>query len=215
MVKRNQKLQGTFGYYLRAFFFFWDNKMFVVEMTKQGPTVVVTVDSTTFNQAKNNFNQSINSEQGEAGFIPGLSSESKVLMQIYRVMMLVAAMMVCLGHGSNDVANAISPFLEVLSQADMNSNIAYLTGSFGIALGLMCLGYKVMETVGKKVVKLDFAKGFSAQFATAMSINLGTVLGLPLSTTHCMVGALFGILIISRLSLIKEVYGDLDEDENT
>jgi len=71
-------------------------------------------------------------------------------------------MMVCMGHGSNDVANSISPLLQVLSDDGDNLEYAYLVGSTGIALGLLVLGYKVMETVGKKVVKLDFAKGFSA-----------------------------------------------------
>ena len=59
-----------------------------------------------------------------------------------------------------------------------------------------------METVGKKVVKLNFAKGFSAQFATAMSVNLGSVMGLPLSTTHCIVGALFGLSIMQKIGWV-------------
>ena len=71
-------------------------------------------------------------------------------------------MLVCMGHGSNDVANSISPLLQVLSDDGDNLEYAYLVGSTGITLGLLVLGYKVMETVGKKVVKLDFAKGFSA-----------------------------------------------------
>ena len=109
--------------------------------------------------------------------------------------MLVAAMMVCLGHGSNDVANSISPFLTVLEVEGDKAEVAYAIGSAGIALGLLCLGYKVMETVGKKVVKLDFAKGFTAQFATALSVNLGSIIGVPLSTTHCMVGSLMGLIL--------------------
>ena len=76
--------------------------------------------------------------------------------------MLVAAMMVCLGHGSNDVANSISPLLTTLAVEGDSTKYAYLLGSVGIALGLLCLGYRVMETVGKQVVKLDFAKGFTA-----------------------------------------------------
>jgi len=55
-----------------------------------------------------------------------------------------------------------------------------------------------METVGKKVIKLDFPKGFSAQFATAFAVILGTVFGMPLSTTHCMVGSLFGLVLSSK-----------------
>ena len=80
----------------------------------------------------------------------------------YRNMMLAAAMLVCLGHGSNDVANSISPFLVVMETEQHSTTFAYLIGSAGISLGLLLLGYKVMETVGKKVVKLDYAKGFAA-----------------------------------------------------
>lgn len=69
----------------------------------------------------------------------------------------------------------------------------------GICLGLITLGYKVMETVGKNVIKLDFYKGFACQFATANSIIMGTRLGIPLSTTHCMVGSLFGIVLANKL----------------
>lgn len=58
--------------------------------------------------------------------------------------MLTAAMAVCLGHGSNDVANSISPLLKVMQIFDMDSKLAYLLGSIGIAFGLLVLGYKVM-----------------------------------------------------------------------
>ena len=123
-------------------------------------------------------------------------------------------MMVCLGHGSNDVANAISPLLEVLSvDEDSHIQVAYFIGSLGIFLGLLLLGYKVMETVGKKVVKLDFAKGFTAQFATAVSVIAGSIIGLPLSTTHCMVGSLVGLLLAQRLKVVQEVYPE-EADES-
>jgi phosphate/sulfate permease len=77
-------------------------------------------------------------------------------------MMIFAAMMVCLAHGANDVANSISPLLQVFTVDGWSDNAAYLLGSVGIALGLLILGYKVMETLGKQVIKLDFPKGFSA-----------------------------------------------------
>jgi phosphate/sulfate permease len=63
-----------------------------------------------------------------------------------------------------------------------------------------------METIGKKVLKMDFYKGFSCQFATANCIILGTRLGLPLSTTHCTVGSIFGIALASKISLCVNAY---------
>ena len=67
----------------------------------------------------------------------------------------------CLAHGSNDVANSIAPLLVELNINSKNTSFAYWIGGAGIAVGLVTLGYKVMETVGKKVIKLDFYKGFS------------------------------------------------------
>ena len=132
--------------------------------------------------------------------------QEAVIGQLYRVLMVVAAMLVCLGHGANDVANSISPLLVALESDGDNIQIAYIIGSVGIALGLLILGYRVMETVGTKVVKLDFAKGFTAQFATALSVNLGTIAGVPLSTTHCMVGALMGLALAQKLKVVQNVY---------
>ena len=121
--------------------------------------------------------------------------------------MLIAAMMVCLGHGSNDVANSISPLLTAMEVDGDDTKFAYVLGSVGIALGLLCLGHVVMETVGKKVVKLDYCKGFCAQFAVAVCVIFGSILKIPLSTTHCMVGALFGILVCNKMDFVKRAYG--------
>jgi len=69
-----------------------------------------------------------------------------------------------------------------------------------------------METVGKKVIKLNFVKGFCAQFATAVSVIIGSMLGLPLSTTHCMVGSLLGIVAAEKLKFVQFSY--LDETQS-
>ena len=81
---------------------------------------------------------------------------------------------------------------------------------------MLLLGYKVMETMGKKVVKLDYAKGFSAQFATAVAVNCGSIMGLPLSTTHCMVGSLCGLIIARKaFKAVKDIYPDEREQPDS
>ena len=118
--------------------------------------------------------------------------------------MIMSSFLVCLAHGSNDVANTISQLLVVAQINGRNMNAPFYLGGAGIALGLICLGFRVMETVGKKVVKLDFTKGFCAQFATAVTVICGSLLGLPLSTTHCMIGSLFGIILVNHVLTDKE-----------
>lgn len=120
-------------------------------------------------------------------------------------MMIASACMVCLAHGSNDVANSISPLLVVLRCFDLRSSWAYQLGGAGIALGLLVLGKRVIETVGKNVIELDYYKGFAAQLATSTSIIIGSGMGLPLSTTHCMIGSLMGIFTAGKLKCIKSI----------
>jgi PiT family inorganic phosphate transporter len=85
-----------------------------------------------------------------------------MIILVYKYLMILAACSVSLAHGSNDVSNAISPLLNAFKLYDINKNIAYGIGSSGITLGLLLMGHRVMETLGKKVVKLDYQKGFSA-----------------------------------------------------
>jgi phosphate/sulfate permease len=63
----------------------------------------------------------------------------------------------------------------------------------GIVLGLFTYGYKVIETIGRKITELTPSRGFTAEFATATTILLGSKLGMPLSTTHVLVGSVMGV----------------------
>ena len=129
-----------------------------------------------------------------------VEKEQNVIMQVYRVCMLSAEFLVALGHGANDVANCICPLLIILEIHDKEIKWAYLTGGLGIAVGMLMLGWRTMETVGKKIIKLDYVKGFTAQFSTALTVNFGTVIGMPLSTTHCICGSIFGLVVSNKLS---------------
>mmetsp|Transcript_3759 Transcript_3759/g.6417 ORF Transcript_3759/g.6417 Transcript_3759/m.6417 type:complete len:81 (+) Transcript_3759:1320-1562(+) len=78
--------------------------------------------------------------------------------------MIMSDFLVCMAHGSNDVGNAISPLIVILELSPLSEKtsgfLPFLVGSVGIALGLLLLGEKVMQTIGEDVIVLDYMKGF-------------------------------------------------------
>jgi phosphate/sulfate permease len=129
-----------------------------------------------------------------------------IISEMYRALTILSSVLMSLALGSNDVANAISPLIVLMKNNGQEDYISFLIGSCGIALGLLLMGRKVMETIGKQMIVLDFQKGFSAQFSTACCVCLGSGLGIPLSTTHCMVGAIFGLIMVEKTNYSKKFY---------
>jgi PiT family inorganic phosphate transporter len=70
--------------------------------------------------------------------------------------MIISAFLVCLSHGSNDVANAISPLVLILEKEGYPNWNSFFIGASGIAIGLLIMGRRVMETVGKDIIILDY-----------------------------------------------------------
>jgi PiT family inorganic phosphate transporter len=105
-------------------------------------------------------------------------------------------------HGSNDVANGIGPLAavvsivasggEVMQSADLPVWILVLGGG-GIVVGIATMGYRVMRTIGTKITELTPTRGFSAELAAAATVVLASRTGLPVSTTHILVGAVMGV----------------------
>ena len=85
-----------------------------------------------------------------------------IVSEMYRYLTIMSSFLMCLALGSNDVANAISPLIVLMKNDGREDYISFLIGSAGITVGLFLLGKKVMETVGNKIIVLDFQKGFSA-----------------------------------------------------
>jgi len=121
--------------------------------------------------------------------------------RVFVVLQILTACAVAFAHGSNDVANSIGPLaavVNVVEGAGVSSKAPVqpwmlAVGGLGIVIGLATWGYRVMETVGKKITELTPSRGFAAELAAATTIVLASRLGIPISTTHTLVGAVLGV----------------------
>lgn len=121
--------------------------------------------------------------------------------RIFVVLQVLTACAVAFAHGSNDVANAIGPLaavVHVVQGADLTSQAPVepwmlIVGGLGIVLGLATWGYRVMETVGKKITQLTPSSGFAATLAAAFTVVIASRMGIPVSTTHILVGSVLGV----------------------
>jgi len=121
--------------------------------------------------------------------------------RVFAVLMVFTACAMAFAHGSNDVANAVGPLAAVVSvlqtgvvgaKAAMPSWILLL-GGVGIVVGLATFGFKVMQTIGKKITELTPSRGFAAELGAATTVVIASYFGLPVSTTHTLVGAVLGV----------------------
>lgn len=121
--------------------------------------------------------------------------------KVFGVLMVFTACAMAFAHGSNDVANAVGPVAAVISAVqtgDVGQKAVLpvwvlLLGGVGIVVGLVTYGQRVMATVGKNITDLTPSRGFAATLAAAMTVVLASSTGLPISTTHTLVGAVLGV----------------------
>jgi PiT family inorganic phosphate transporter len=122
--------------------------------------------------------------------------------KVFGVLMMVTACAMAFAHGSNDVANAIGPLAAVISIVENAGEVAQesslplwvlLLGGGGIVVGLVTYGHKVIATVGTNITELTPSRGFAATLAAATTVVVASGTGLPISTTHTLVGAVLGV----------------------
>ena len=122
--------------------------------------------------------------------------------KVFAVLMVFTACAMAFAHGSNDVANAIGPVAAVVSIVQSGGEITQksvlpiwilLLGGVGIVAGLLMYGRRVMETIGKNITELTPSRGFAATLAAAATVVFASGTGLPISTTHTLVGAVLGV----------------------
>ena len=122
--------------------------------------------------------------------------------KVFGVLMIFTACSMAFAHGSNDVANAIGPLAAVngvvQSGGVFNSQSALppwilLLGGVGIVVGLATWGHKVIVTIGRNITELTPSRGFAAELAAASTVVMASATGIPVSTTHTLVGAVLGV----------------------
>lgn len=139
------------------------------------------------------------------------STSYQVVEKMFVSLQVLSASYVAFAHGANDVANAIGPVaaaLDIIKNKHLSMHVGVPSwllamGGAGIVIGLATWGWRVMETIGKKITELTPTRGFSAEFGAAITILGASKLGLPISTTHCIVGAVLGVGLGRGLSAIN------------
>jgi PiT family inorganic phosphate transporter len=140
--------------------------------------------------------------------------------RVFGILMILTACAMAFAHGSNDVANAIGPVAAVVSIVQSGGEVASKSalpiwvlalGGVGIVIGLMMYGKRVIETVGNQITELTPSRGFAATLAAATTVVLASGTGLPISTTHTLVGAILGVglargMAALNLTVIRNIF---------
>ena len=119
---------------------------------------------------------------------------------LVRALIVASGWYVAFSWGANDVANAVG----VVSGANiMTLNESIALGGLAIVLGILTLGYRVIETIGKSITNLLPLMAFAAQLASAVNVHVYTLAGIPVSTSHSIVGAIFGVGLVRGIRLVN------------
>lgn len=138
-------------------------------------------------------------------------TQLEIVYGVFGYMQILSACFMSFAHGGNDVSNAIGPLaaaLSILQGVSSGSEIVIpldvlAWGGFGIVAGLMMWGYRVIATIGKKITELTPTRGFAAEFAAASVVLVASKLGLPISATHTLVGAVMGVGFARGLNSVR------------
>ncbi|MEQ5872294.1 inorganic phosphate transporter [Sagittula sp. NFXS13] len=131
----------------------------------------------------------------------GLENRNKSLKVLFGVPLIVSAALLSFAHGANDVANAVGP-LAAIVEASRTGTFGdgfgiplwvMLIGAFGISFGLFLFGPKLIRIVGSQITKLNPMRAYCVALSAAITVIVASWLGLPVSSTHIAVGAVFGV----------------------
>jgi len=130
-----------------------------------------------------------------------LENRNKSLKVLFGIPLIVSAALLSFAHGANDVANAVGP-LAAIVQASLSGDFTnavsipfwvMMIGAFGISFGLFLFGPKLIRMVGSQITKLNPMRAYCVALSAAITVIVASWLGLPVSSTHIAVGAVFGV----------------------
>ena len=132
----------------------------------------------------------------------GMENRNKSIRELFHIPLICAAALLSFAHGANDVANAVGPLAAIVDSASSGavagSKVGIPTwvlfvGAVGISIGLMLFGPKLIKTVGSQITRLNPMRAYCVALSAAITVIIATTLGLPVSSTHIAVGAIFGV----------------------
>jgi PiT family inorganic phosphate transporter len=124
----------------------------------------------------------------------------KYLKKIVTMLIILSGCYVAYSWGANDVANSVGV---IVGAGLLTPQVSIVIGGAAIVLGIVTWGYKVIETIGSEITHLLPIMAFSAQFASAINVHIYTVFGIPVSTSHSIVGAIFGVGLVKGLKVLN------------
>ena len=131
-----------------------------------------------------------------------IENRRKHIASLFTLPLIFAAALLSFAHGANDVANAVGPLAAIVAAAETGSPAGtsvvlpfwiLAIGAVGISLGLAMFGPRVIRTVGQQITRMDAIRAYCAALSAAVTVLIASALGLPVSSTHIAVGAVFGV----------------------
>ncbi|WP_173931434.1 inorganic phosphate transporter [Chelativorans sp. Marseille-P2723] len=131
----------------------------------------------------------------------GMENRNQSLRRLFSLPLVISAALLSFAHGANDVANAVGPLAAIVFTVQAGTVSAAVSvplwvmviGAFGISLGLVLFGPKLIRMVGEQITKLNPMRAFCVALSAAITVIIASALGLPVSSTHTAVGAVFGV----------------------
>ena len=131
----------------------------------------------------------------------GMENRNKSLKTLFSLPLVLSAALLSFAHGANDVANAVGPLAAIVHSVEFGEfagkvaipSWVMIVGAFGISFGLVLFGPKLIRMVGSQITKLNPMRAYCVALSAAITVIVASWLGLPVSSTHIAVGAVFGV----------------------